>query len=148
MIETWLSHEKSQLLFIYFFISIWTYFEDRGTTISARVSYVFCQSGYDVLQEWHHSVTKTYFRIQIFASVQTYVCSLWYNHQQSDEILGIKNEVFFSDDFSQAPGQQAPPGGSTRYYKHTNPAKEKHKWENGKNIKTTGEMSCGKTLSK
>lgn len=42
--------------------------------------------------------------------------SLWYHHQQSDQVLRIKDKVFLLHNISQAPCQQAPPGGAQQYY--------------------------------
>lgn len=44
--------------------------------------------------------------------------SLWYHNQKSDKVLWIKYKVFFLDNVSQAPGQQAPPGGKRQCYKN------------------------------
>lgn len=54
----------------------------------------------------------------ILAVLEQYY-SLWYNYQQSDEVLWIKYKVFLLDDVSKAPGQQAPPGGKQRCYNNT-----------------------------
>lgn len=44
--------------------------------------------------------------------------SLWYHNQKSDKVLWVKYKVFFLDNVSQAPGQQAPPGGKRQCYKN------------------------------
>lgn len=47
---------------------------------------------------------------------------LWYNHQQSDEVLWIKYKIFLLHDVSQAPGEQTSPGGNEEWYKNINEA--------------------------
>lgn len=67
-----------------------THFDERGTTISASVSYVFCQSVYDTLKgkKASHNVQPIRFVAQLQQSkILKSPHSLWYNHEQSYEVL-------------------------------------------------------------
>lgn len=46
--------------------------------------------------------------------------SLWHNSQQRNKILWVKHKIILLHDVSQAPGQQAPPGGRPQHYNDMN----------------------------
>lgn len=66
-----------------------THFDERGTTISASVSYVFCQSAYDTLRGKKINIVEPInISVQLHRSeILKSPHSLWYNHEKSYEVL-------------------------------------------------------------